>query len=237
MKQGFTLLELSIVLVIIGLIIGGITTGASMIRSAELNSIVSDINKFQTAFNVYRLQYNAIPGDHKDAARFWPSTTSGDGDRQFDMNGEQFRAWEHLALAELISGSFTGVAGSGSARDAVIGENIPAGSITGSGYSIYRHNSAPGHPTRFDIESGKNHIELGAELRPYESLNPIFLPSEAHGIDSKIDDGNPSSGKIWTQYTAQHANCTTPTNSTGTNAAYKLDETENRCGLHFAIGN
>ena len=150
-QQGFTLLELSIVLVIIGLIIGGITVGADMIRSAELNSVVSDINKYKTAVNTYRLKYNALPGDHKNATAYWgaaagcPNNTSGgsgtcDGDnndgvtRPFSSSLEPALFWQHLSLSEIIPGSYTGEYTSGSLTSEwfTAGENLPEGPISGS---------------------------------------------------------------------------------------------------------
>ena len=56
-NQGFSLVELAIVLVIIGLITGGILTGQELIRASELNSVASDYNKVKTAINTFQLKY------------------------------------------------------------------------------------------------------------------------------------------------------------------------------------
>ena len=52
-KKGFSLIELSIVLIIIGLLVAGITGGASLIKSAELRAVMTDIRNYQTAVNAY----------------------------------------------------------------------------------------------------------------------------------------------------------------------------------------
>src|SRR5215475_14851525 len=62
-QQGFTLVELSIVLVIIGLIVGGVLVGQDMIKAAELRSTISQIEKYNTAVNTFRDKYRYIPGD------------------------------------------------------------------------------------------------------------------------------------------------------------------------------
>lgn len=62
-NKGFTLIELSIVLVIIGLIVGGILIGRDMIRAAEIRSLISEKNQYIVATNNFRNKYNAMPGD------------------------------------------------------------------------------------------------------------------------------------------------------------------------------
>jgi prepilin-type N-terminal cleavage/methylation domain-containing protein len=62
-EEGFTLVELSIVLVIIGLIIGGVLVGQDMIKAAEIRSTVSQIQSYDTAANTFRDKYEYVPGD------------------------------------------------------------------------------------------------------------------------------------------------------------------------------
>jgi prepilin-type N-terminal cleavage/methylation domain-containing protein len=64
-KKGFTLVELSIVLVIIGLLVGGILVGQSLIESAKLSSFVSLIAKSDAAVNAFEAKFNGLPGDNK----------------------------------------------------------------------------------------------------------------------------------------------------------------------------
>ena len=164
MSKAFSLLELSIVLVIIGLIAGGIVAGASMIRAAELRAVISEETKFKIALHTFRDKYFAIPGDMKNATRFWgaepaancpgddttPSTSSatcdGDGSGTIEwgheagaISGEAHRFWQHLANAELVSGSFTGVhsagTGCGGHCEVQLGLNAPESKIPGVGWS------------------------------------------------------------------------------------------------------
>ena len=71
MRQGFTLLELSIVLVIIGLIVGGVTVGSEMIRQSQLQRIGKDAQTYLTAVNTFKLKYNALPGDFSRGYDYW----------------------------------------------------------------------------------------------------------------------------------------------------------------------
>lgn len=116
-QAGFTLVELSIVLVIIGLLVGGILGGQELIRAAELNSISSDANKYKVAVNAFRLKYNAMPGDMKNAFDYWGAAQgctnaqtgtgcNGNGDGRMTWNSEGVRAWSHLAWAGIVPGTW-----------------------------------------------------------------------------------------------------------------------------------
>ncbi len=87
-SRGFTLIELSIVLVIIGLIVGGVLVGQSLIVAAGMRAQISQIEKYNTAANTFRGKYGYLPGDIKDpdASRFgfsarggWPGEGDGNG--------------------------------------------------------------------------------------------------------------------------------------------------------------
>src|ERR1700756_2788750 len=84
-KSGFTLIEMSIVLVIIGLIIGGILTGQDLINAAAIRAQISQIEKYNTAVNTFYGKYGYLPGDIPDpqASSFGFSprgTLTGQGD-------------------------------------------------------------------------------------------------------------------------------------------------------------
>ena len=62
-QAGFTLVELAIVLVIIGLIVGGVLVGQDLIKAATVRSTVTDIEKYNGAVTTFRSKYNGLPGD------------------------------------------------------------------------------------------------------------------------------------------------------------------------------
>lgn len=253
MKQGFSLVELSIVLVILGLLTGGILAGQSLIRAAELRSISSDFSRYQTAVLTFRDQYFALPGDMRNATAFWgddnavcpdaaiangtPGTCNGNGDGALGSGtvnpSEFFRAWQQLALAGLIEGTYTGIAGAADARQAIIGTNVPRSRIANAGSSFYNEVYTSAHPNRFINASGKNLIQFGAASGLYETYYPVIKPEEAWNIDTKMDDGRPGSGGLMAWKPSGSWTCSTSADPT--TATYNLADTTNGCNFDFVL--
>ena len=84
-QAGFTLVEIAIVLVIIGLLLGGILKGQEMITQAKIKNVVNDFNGITAAVNSYQDRYRALPGDDLNAATRWTAqgAIAGDGNGQF----------------------------------------------------------------------------------------------------------------------------------------------------------
>lgn len=111
LQSGFTLIEIAIVLVIIGLLLGGVLKGQEMITSAKIKRVNNDFNGISAAIYAYLDRYNAMPGDDINANTRWGSD-AGDGSGIVDNNWdgqtateEATEMWDHLRQASLISGS------------------------------------------------------------------------------------------------------------------------------------
>src|SRR3954464_5967210 len=86
-QAGFTLVEIAIVLVIIGLLLGGILKGQEMITQAKIKNIINDFNGLSAAMYSYQDRYRALPGDDRNAASRWNGTSAvmdGTGNGIFD---------------------------------------------------------------------------------------------------------------------------------------------------------
>jgi prepilin-type N-terminal cleavage/methylation domain-containing protein len=105
-QQGFTLVEIAIVLVIIGLLLGGVLKGQEMIKSAKVKSQMQQIDGISAAFNTYQDKYGALPGDDANAAANTgiAGLTGGDGNGDISNNEGSTRLWQHLEAANLLAG-------------------------------------------------------------------------------------------------------------------------------------
>lgn len=118
-QTGFTLVEIAIVLVIIGLLLGGILKGQEMITQARIKNVINDFNGITAAYASYHDRYRAIPGDDVNAAGRWTAATavSGNGNGQVagaynatasspPVTGEESNLfWWHLRLSGFIAGA------------------------------------------------------------------------------------------------------------------------------------
>jgi len=249
-KCAFSLLELSIVLVIIGLIAGGIVSGANMIRAAEVRAVITETQRYMTSVNTFRDKYLGVPGDLKNAEAFWGSMTNcgaaspsgtgtqtcnGDGDGIVEpaaaalQTGENFGIWQHLSNAGLIEGVYSGIAGTLNTNHALLGENQPESKLSGAGWALsYWDNSAGTSGITYSFNYG-NQLGFAAVNSSTGAPNqPVLTPPEAWSIDKKVDDGRPAYGKVIAR---NYIPCTTSTTYNDFDKEYELDSDDKACTL------
>jgi prepilin-type N-terminal cleavage/methylation domain-containing protein len=255
-RHGFSLVELSIVLVILGLLTGGILAGKSLIRASELRAATTEYNRYLTAIRSFQDKYFAMPGDITNATSFWgkdatsavacasqpgtaatPGTCNGNGDGQVAVNqiDEPYRVWQHLAMSGLIEGSYTGYINPDNfyGTPATVGGNIPASKLTPAGWFLLWATQASSGSVLLGFSDGpsvfNNYLVIGG-VSANIPRDAVFVPEEAWNIDSKLDDGLPASGMVRTG--TGISNCTT--NST-ISSAYALSYTTKNCILGFRV--
>jgi prepilin-type N-terminal cleavage/methylation domain-containing protein len=108
-QMGFTLIELAIVLVIIGLLLGGVLKGQELINSARVKSLATEFKNIQVYVYGYQDRFRAIPGDDRAATNHVAATNNGDGDGVIEgawnaAAGESFNFWQHVRLAGFAPG-------------------------------------------------------------------------------------------------------------------------------------
>ncbi|MBN9542981.1 MAG: type II secretion system protein [Alphaproteobacteria bacterium] len=217
-RKGFTLVELSIVLVIIGFLFGAVSAGQNLIRSSQVTATIAEIEKVKQAVKTFETQYGALPGDITDSNTIgvMPSGTSS-GNAIISGN-EDVLFWAHLNQAKLYTGNFSG--NSGDRYIITSGTSIggvPAGKIPNSGFRIV--STANG---------------LAISLDGYSSTNndlAVLSPSEAFGIDQKYDDGMAATGKIM-GFDGSNAAANSCMLATG---AYAVSNSNITCRMTFLI--
>lgn len=191
---GFSLVELSISILVIGLLIGGVLAGNGLIRQAKFKKLHGEVTEAKEAAKIFADRYNALPGDMKNAFVILGGTTcaadadscNGDGNGRIGYNDyadETYMAWKHLSLSDIYTGQFTGVSGT------VAGKNFPA--------TAYK---TAGLRWRYAVLEAYDDLPVGNSLWLTSHSEDIdeggISPKDAKTFDAKYDDGDPVKGDI-----------------------------------------
>jgi prepilin-type N-terminal cleavage/methylation domain-containing protein len=262
-KKGFTLIELSIVIVIIGLIIAGVVGGQSLVNAAKLRTLIVELREHEVVVNAFKLEYRYLPGDIPNANDYWPGCNSGATETQCNGDGrgivayfdkdfggtnatddaEPFRAWQHLSLAELVPQQYSGVSTGG------FTEGLQKGDVffskTGFGKMLLKNTS-----NMFIFKSGGNIVQrgnygvsIGGDKVGEHILSATISVPNAKSVDNKIDDGVANAGKFIAvdgNFPPVAANsCSASGGIVGGadyNTASLTDNTE-YCAMHYFLGH
>lgn len=223
--QGFSLVEISIGVIIISILLAVIVAGQNLIHQAKIKNTLSETAGYKKSTATFREVYSAWPGDIPNATSFWSGTENGNDDQQIigdsggSNNNEGYRAWQHLSLSEMIKGNFDGLGRGGD--EAIIGGNVPKAAVEGGGYFFHY----------WGLAANKNNaITIGTFNDGTFNSNPVLTPRDAEYIDRKIDDGSPRLGNVWAGGNGGAGECYTGT-------AYNLTEDDVECILHFWLDN
>lgn len=195
--EGFTLVEISIVMIIIGLLIGGTFGGMKLIENMQINSTVQMLNSIESAAITFKDTYGRLPGDMPNTAARLPNctvapcATGGNGDRRLDASlamqaaitdtSERFTFWHHLQAAGITS------LGIKNTTDMNFGEGQP--------------ETALGIGLRMTYWSG-NHWSMMtntiANATAYAPEDLMLNGQILRALETKMDDGKPQMGRIWT---------------------------------------
>lgn len=174
-QPGFTLVEIAIVLVIIGLLLGGVLKGQELINSARIRNLANDFSGIAAAIYAYQDRYASLPGDDSGASMRWGANVPN-GDRGGTLSGEfcadpggaseSVYFWRHLRLSGLVTGDPASSAQPQNALGGLIGVQ------TGTGAAAA--------------------IEIGGLVLCSTNLSGKI----AEALDTQIDDGRPGTGSL-----------------------------------------
>jgi prepilin-type N-terminal cleavage/methylation domain-containing protein len=245
-QKGFSLTELSISLVLIAIIVGGIVTSTSVMESAKLKVITKEAREYQAAIDRFKEKFKYYPGDFPSGGKYWGydcngATTgtdlcSGEGDFKIDdgtndaLTGtsETILAWRHLQAAGLISGSFTGLESSSSNCSG-------ADNCTTSGVNV--PPSKWGVNTGFYLISGTSELGLffGKDQANTWNSGSTLKAGDSKSIDVKIDDGNAVTGFFRSSSIMGTGTTLTNSGTCLTANAYNLSNANADCGAVFVL--
>jgi prepilin-type N-terminal cleavage/methylation domain-containing protein len=209
-QRGFTLVEIAIVLVIIGLLLGGILKGQEMITQARIKNVINDFNGITAAVNSYRDRYRMLPGDDNGAEARWGLATGSNGNgngviagKYNDTAGAESQLfWLHLRQAGFVAG-----AGREQPRNSTSGI-IGVETGDGNGGTALASGTVPGFTSLIVCSTS--------------------IPDKVAGaVDTQMDDGQPQLGQM-RAFTGT-ANADVPATTT-TNTSYgEAGTTYNLC--------
>lgn len=202
-EAGFTLVELAIVLIIVGLLIGGILKGQELISNAQLKSTMSQIQAVETAVSIFKDKYGSLPGDMANPSTRLPGcaaapcTVAGDGNGRIDGIGggnfpakdeEAATAFAHLIAAGLLKGYDP------STDTVAYGQMLPDAKSGGGFFFAYTvSGSVSGGLT--GLPAGHYLVLNGTASSVGTTTGPLSA-NQAAKIDRGLDDGAPGAGNV-----------------------------------------
>lgn len=231
-EQGFTLVELAIVMVIIGLLIGGILKGQELIANAKISSTVSQLKGLDAAMNTFQDKYNIAPGLMTDATTRLPGCAAPCANSAGAITTLDFPAgtgdsktqvFLHLNAADLISGIDT------SGSSLTFGKLLPTVKA-GGGMWIGRAAAATSGGGNTVLTAGKQYAILSGTTANVGDATGVLSSTAAAQIDRKMDDGQPTSGAVQTRGTGCQG-------TTGTPIPYDEANTGATCAMFSRVLN
>ncbi len=180
-QKGFTLVEIAIVLVIVGLLLGGVLKGQALIQSAKVSNLSSQMEALQTAVYGFQDRYRALPGNMSNAANVIGGTAAN---CTWDCDDGDIRPWRNSSLAFnhlSASGFYSGPAPAGEVNAAPTAQNAPSNPFGGPMF----------------IATWNRYADTGTAAQAMGVYTGNSIPSSVLAeIDRKIDDGQPQTGNF-----------------------------------------
>lgn len=234
-EAGHSLIELAMVLIIIGVLVGGVLKGQELIANAQIKSTISQIRAIDAAVSTFRDKYNALPGDMTNPATRLPNcnaapcNVAGDGNGRINDAGlgvlptnmdEESVAFAHLSAANLLSGiqSSSNVVG--------FGQMLPEAKVGGGFWLGHTATGAASGGVGTGTLPSGHYLVLNGAVSNVGGATGALRAAQAAQIDRAIDDGAANGGTVRVVGT----DC-------ATGAAYNEGNESAACALYIRILN
>lgn len=235
MRKGFTLVELSIVLVIIGLLIGGILVAQSLIGSSAQKGTIKQLSQYDIAVGNFNTRYGGLPGDS--------TVFNNDGNNNgrigsiiFGEYAEIGNFWSDLSKAVSLKNIHGADYAAFDALGDTMNDNLtPAFKL--------RHRSGQPFLGVLDWDYGEGEqnyyiyalaIDNAGIMNTGGGPYDVLTPADVSSLDAKIDDGKPEHGGLMAFTATSPTNCAT---GTSPNTVYDLSNTDFVCHMIISIGH
>lgn len=225
-ESGFTLVEIAIVLVIVGLLLGGVLKGQELINNAKVKNIIQQTDGIKSAFYAFQDRYRGIPGDYARAiANVGPGTApnlvvNGDGGGTVAAGVEVGQVWLQLGTANLLQGEFDGA----TETPNTTWQCTVTGGVSG----------CPVNPFGGNIKLTYGSLAVPSAALTHELTTGRYIPvSLVAEIDRKVDDGNPGTGTFVFGNSGGAAPLATCVDVAATPTVWDIAANSNDCGGLF----
>lgn len=227
-QVGFTLIEIAIVLVIIGLLLGGVLKGQELINTARVRALNNSVDGVTAAWFSFQDRYRAYPGDYSTAQASinLPGVTlGGNANGQVSTNAERAMVWVHLEAAGYITGGY----------------NNAAATIATTQYFDNPTSVSPDNGFGTGMVLTYASQDQATTVNAHELISGHGIPVEVLAeLDRKVDDGQPITGSMQvatggtTWATTDSALCTVTTGTApNTVTSYQLQTPSPNCASVF----